>query len=148
MTLTYIKKPMRNRVNRIIRLQNRAIRIINFAPYQSPKDILYKQSNILKFSDNVKVLNFLFAYDTLKGTVPSCLNNIFTLQNNIHSYLTRASVQNQITLPRSHTDQYGIKSIKFQTASTWNKYVNQLKKEDKSKAFCKYSITRILFDKY
>ena len=87
----------------------------------------------------------------MKGTVPSCLNNIFTLQNNIHSYETRASVQNQITLPRSHTDQYGIKSIKFQTASTWNKYVNQLKEEDminKSKAFCKYSITKILFDKY
>ena len=138
-------------IKRIVRLQNRAIRIINFAQYQSPKDILYKQSKILKFSDNVKVLNFLFAYDTIKGTVPSCLNNIFTLQNNVHSYLTRTSVQNQITLPRSHTDQYGIESIKFQTARTWNNYVNKLAKDNvinKSKAFCKYSITKILFDKY
>ena len=138
-------------VNRIVKLQNRAVRIINFAQYQSPKDILYKESNSLKFSDNVKVLNLLFAYDSLKGTVPSCLKNIFTLQNSIHSYLTRASIQNQITLPRPQIEQFGVKSIEFQTASTWNKLVNELKNEDlinKSRAFCKHLFIKILLDKY
>ena len=119
--------------------------------YQSPTKILYKQSKILKFVDHIKLSNFLLVYDFIKGALPSCLNNIFTFQSNVHSYTTRVSVQNQVTLPRARTEQYGIKSIKYQSASSWNNYVNQLANVNminSSRAVCKHSITKILFDAY
>ena len=52
-------------VKRIQIIQNKAIRIINFSPFNSPTAILYRKSNILKFSDYVKLQNFLLVHDNL-----------------------------------------------------------------------------------
>ena len=153
--LTYCSQiwgqPKNQHVSRIIRLQNRALRIINFADYRSPKEILYRQTNILKFADNIQVSNFLFVHDCLNGNIPSCLENTFAKQNNIHSYMTKASIQNQVTLPRSRTEQYGIQSITFQSATTWNKYMQEFSNKNminKSKSFCKRILTKNLFENY
>ena len=43
---------------RIQRIQNKAIRIINFADYRDPVSPLYNKSNILKFSDHIKLKTF------------------------------------------------------------------------------------------
>ena len=65
-------------INRVIKLQDRAIRIINFARYCDSRNPLYLKSNILKFNDNLNLLNFLFVYDSLKCNLPSIFNkNIY-----------------------------------------------------------------------
>ena len=62
-------------VNRIIKLQDSAIRIINFAKSHDSRGQLYKNMKILKFSDNIYVSNFLFAHDNFKGCLPSIFGN-------------------------------------------------------------------------
>ena len=42
-------------IRRITKLQDKAIRIINFAHYREPTTKLYKNSNILKFKDNINI---------------------------------------------------------------------------------------------
>ena len=51
-------------VKRIIKLQDRAIRIINFSQYREPTSALYKKSEVLEFKDNITLNNYL--YDNLK----------------------------------------------------------------------------------
>ena len=49
------------------KLQNKALRIINFKPIRFSVNPLYNKSEILKFADSIKLSNFLFAHDNIKG---------------------------------------------------------------------------------
>ena len=71
---------------RIIRLQDRAIRVINFAHNYESRNPLYTKSKILKFADNIKLLNFLYVYDSIKGNLPSSLNHTFKAVPLVHTY--------------------------------------------------------------
>ena len=57
-------------VNRITKLQDRAIRVINFASYFASRNQLYKKSRILKFSDNIQLANFLLVYASFNHSLP------------------------------------------------------------------------------
>ena len=96
---------------RILILQNKALRIINFAPFRSPMNPLYKTNNILKIVDIVQLQNFLFAHDYFHNELPVTFNTIFIDVGNVHSYETRGSKKHQISLPRARTQAYGINSI-------------------------------------
>ena len=72
-----IRGQIQNRHNtRLIKLQNMAIRIIHFAPYQSSSTPLNNSSQILKLSDTIKLQSFL--YISLKGNLPNVLKDSFT----------------------------------------------------------------------
>ena len=49
-------------VNPIIKLQDRAIRVINFVSYFASRNQLYKKSRMLKLSDNIQLSNFLLVH--------------------------------------------------------------------------------------
>ena len=135
-------------INRLIKLQDKAVRTINFAHYQQSRNPLYEKSKILKFTDNIKTLNFLFVI--LKGNVPTALNCLNLVQN-VHTYNTRASHQQHISLPNVKTQIYGIKSIKFQSAQIWNTLAKKYSKIEfvtKTKAFCKRFLTKYFLESY
>ena len=113
-------------INRIIKLQDKAIRIINFAHYRESTTRLYKKSNILKFNDNIKLLNFMYVHQSMNGYLPSALNNNFIYLHNLHGYNTRSSSQFQVKLPKINTQVYGYKNITYQSATTWNYFVKKI----------------------
>ena len=138
-------------VNRITRLQDNAIRIIIFSKFHDSRGQLYKNKNILKFSDNVHLLNFLFAFDNYKGYLPSIFDNYFTYSNEQHNYPTRAANRNLILLPKKFTNVYGIKSITYQSAQSWNTILKEYLDNDlynKSKFFCKKFIYKHILNSY
>ena len=143
---------VRNRhISRIETLQNKAIRIINFAPYNGASNPLYKQSKILKFSDHIKLQNFLYVLDNINKKTPIVLQDSFQLVRNTHSYPTRGSYNNKVVIPKANTRIYGIGSIRFQSAQFWNYMVNQfsnLKLNLQSRAACKKKILNYLLEKY
>ena len=73
---------------RISTLQNKAVKIINFASYRHSANPLYEKSKILKFEDDVKIQNVLYVHDSLKGSLPSVHNNIFQPSKINHNYPT------------------------------------------------------------
>ena len=97
-------------IKRILILQNKALRIINFASFRSQLNPLYKMNNILKIADIVQLQTFLFAHDYCHNKLPVTFNDTFIDVDNVHSYETRGSKKHQISLPRART--YGINSIK------------------------------------
>ena len=78
-------------VKRVIKLQDKSIRIINFAEYREPTSNLYKKSKILKFTDNITLNNYMYVHDSLKGYLPSVLTNNFDCLHEIHNYNTHTS---------------------------------------------------------
>ena len=95
-----------------MKVQNKALRIINFADF-IPSSPLYKSSNILKLKDHVTLNNFLYVHDSLTSNIPSSLRNIFSCINSRHEYPTRISQKMCVNLPISRTMNYGIFIVYF-----------------------------------
>ena len=129
-------------INCIIKLQDKALRILNFAHYRAPTSPLYKNSKILKFRDIITLNNFIFVHDSLKGNLPQILNNNFVYLQNLHDHNTRISSQYHVKLPKSNTLTYGINSITGQSARAWNYFQSKFDNLCyKSRRFCKNVIT-------
>ena len=77
-----------NKLDVIAKLQDRAIRIINFKQFREDPDPLYKDNEILKIQDFIKVQNILLVHDYLKNQLPSCIQDYFSTLDQIHPNLT------------------------------------------------------------
>ena len=107
------------------KLQNKALRIINFEHSRCSVNPLYNKCEVLKFSDSIKLLNFLFAHDNIKGNLPSSLYDSITLVDTRHLHNTRNSELNQLNVPTVRTLTSGINSIKSKSVNIWNE-INKL----------------------
>ena len=106
-------------------MQNKALRIINFENTRSSVNPLYNKCEILKFSDNIKLSNFLFAHDNIKGNLPTPLCDSITLVDTRHLYKTRHQDFKQLNVPTVRTKTSGINSIKSKSVNIWNE-INKL----------------------
>ena len=114
-----------NTLTKIQPLQDKALRVIHFKANNHDARDLYKNDEILKISDYIKMLNCLFVRDVLaKSTIPP-FQNYFNKSENLHHHNTRQAKQNSVILTQRSTDFYGIKSLQHHSALAWNK----LKKE-------------------
>ena len=131
-------------------LQNKATRIMLFQPPRTSASPLLKHLNILKFSDLVNLQNFLYAYDSLKSTLPIALRGKLHFLD--HNHETRLQGENaQLTRPRSNTVNYGTKSIKNKAIDVWNSIsLNhpQVKFLENSRPVCKSLVKKLLLSKY
>ena len=138
-------------IQRLGKLQNNAVRIINFANFRTSVTPLYLKSKILKLSDNIKLMNFLYIKDSINGNLSCVFNNTFQLSRNLHTYYTRGASQFKINLPKVKTEAYGIKSITYQSAHFCNYMINifpEKKLHQQSKAVCKKIVTNYLLQNY
>ena len=77
--------------NRLETLQNKAIKIISFASFWETSSPLYKESIILKLSDNIRLQHFLYVLDDIKNNLSPSLNKTYQLASTSHDYATRNS---------------------------------------------------------
>ena len=71
-------------IQRIVILQKKAIRIINFQPRNSHTSHLFKQSSILKLLDKICLENILFISKYLRNLSPSVFNTWFSFSVDQH----------------------------------------------------------------
>ena len=115
-------------IQMIQKLQNRAIRIINFREFNANPNPLYKNDNILKIQDFVKLQNCLLIHDYLTNSLPNCFDNYFHKLD--YMYLdvqTRNSNLGCIFSPIRNTIRYGINSITQKSISVWNSVTKTIK---------------------
>ena len=77
-----------NTVRRLIVLQKKALRIMNFKDQLFHSSPLFSSYNILKFGDKITVENILFISKSISRQVPSIFNDWFTFSRNLHRYET------------------------------------------------------------
>ena len=140
-----------NHVRRIESLQNKAIRIINFAPFNSECTKLYKDSKILKLMDHVKLQNFIFTSDSINKRLPSILNNKFQYISNLHTLNTRVAENYIFKIPRTRTYVYGTYSITIQCGHFWNEMISKFPEEQlylQNNKKCKKFLMKTFFNSY
>ena len=137
-------------VKRIMKLQDKSIRIINFAKYHEPTSKLYQTSNILKFEDQIKLSNYFHVHDSINRKLPPSLQDKFQYLHEIHTHKTKSSDQFCVKLPKTNTVNYGINSITGQAARSWNDLHLSMNKNLHilSRAVCKHEITKFMFETY
>ena len=134
---------------RVQNLQNKALKVINFAHSRESPLVSYKKSNIIRLSDHVKLQNFLFAHDSIYNILPKSLCNMYEFLSNKHSYSTRIACNNNISLPKARTKFHGINSTIFQAASKWNFFNNRYKHLNTfCRSNCKNIIIKYFLDSY
>ena len=79
-------------------IQNKVVRKITGADYDTPISDVYKSLNILKITDlyNSKIMSIMWDYD--HNTLPQSLNEFFLPTNEEHHYATRANIAGLIQL--------------------------------------------------
>ena len=140
--------------NRIVKslqkLQNRAIRFMNFQPFRASAIPLFKSSSILTLADFVKLQNFLYAHDSLKQNLPqSLIDERFVIVNT--GLNTRCERLNHLHTIATETILYGTRSIMSQSIEAWNSVNDDLhdeKLQNKSKAVAKHKVFDLLLSKY
>ena len=75
--------------DRIIKLQKRAIRLINLTSYNAHTEPLLKKLNLLKVTDILQLKALTFYYKYKKNQLPKYFENFFTVVPDTHSYDTR-----------------------------------------------------------
>ena len=138
-------------IRRISKLNDKAIRIMNFAKYNEDPSKHYKNLNILKFQDIIKLNNYLYVHDHFNSNLPISLLNNFKYIHSAHNHNTKISSANCVELPKSNTLQYGIHSVFGQSIRHWNRFQVILKDSTlhaQSKYSCKVLITKHLISLY
>ena len=118
-------------VQKIIKLQKKALRIISFSEFRAHTSPLFKEHKILKFQDHIELENCLLIHDFLKNKLPQSFNNYFQTTKTLYNRVsTRNSKIGSIFVPYVKSTKYGLNSIKLKAILSWNKFAKQFKNKD------------------
>ena len=109
-------------INAIQVLQNKCLRIMTFAPYNSNVDQSFIDLKMLKVKDVIKLQQLKVVYDFQDKTLPDDLMDLFRLSSNIHTtnQTLNSALNNLIHIPKIKTVSYGSHSIRYHCAKLWN----------------------------
>ena len=119
-------------IKEIEKLQQKALRIINFKSRHDEVTHLFENSNIMRFKDMMTLSNCLFVFDHIKELLPQTFNDYFKTAKKQHNYNTRGSRNQHIIKPVVRTTQYGLNSVIYKSATSWNLLVNQININDET----------------
>ena len=99
----------------MVKLQNKAIRIIDFLPFNSSNiNKTYNDLKILKLPDSISLQNSLYVKDCFEKEIPNPFIKYFQKSWSQHSYIERATHLKTAFVPKVNTDIYGKKFVKYQ----------------------------------
>ena len=113
-------------MDKIRKLQNKALRIMHFKNNRDPVLPLFQQSGILPIDKQLILKNCLFAFDQQKKNLPTFFDSFCKREKQRHSYLTRYS-KYKLEISLTKTITYGSNNIKNTIAKQWNNTISELK---------------------
>ena len=112
-------------LNKIRNLQKKVIRTISYAGYKDHSGPLFKQHNILKFDDIIKIQLACLMWDFDHGNLPNCFNTYFLHISEIHNYHTRnANAGNLSENVAVNTHVHGFSMFKYRGPKILNSIKN------------------------
>ena len=102
----------------LIKLQEKALQIINFKNFNENVNPLFKENQILKVSNFIAYKNELSVRNYSKEK-SFLFNDMFTVLNTTHEYITRAESKNLLDTPNQST-LYGESSLSAKATSNWD----------------------------
>ena len=115
-------------IENIYKLQNRALRIINFKDFNTNANPLYAANNTIKLQDAIRIQNCLFVHDYLNNCLPDCFQDYYFRLNYLYfNVQTRNSNLGCLFSPSKNTTRYGLNSITQKSISSWNFFSREMK---------------------
>ena len=112
-----------SRLNKLVVLQKKAIRIIGKAEYLAHADLLFKQFWLLQINDIGQQQISVFVYKFIRKELPPNFANFFFPTADIHSHFTRHSSGFHISYARTNVRQ---KSLEIIGPHIWNKFPSDI----------------------
>ena len=141
-----------NTVNRLIVLQKRTLRIMNFKDQLFPWSPLFSENNILKFNEKITLEIILFVNKSINRQMPPIFYDWFTFSEDLRRYETCWSVTDHLSIPTFRTQKYGRFSIRASTIYLWNSMQNLIIKNLSLKISTSkkinYFLTKHFIEKY
>ena len=100
-------------------LQKQCIRIINSADFNSHTNELFDKNQLLKLDDIIKAEQLKLVFNFKDNKLPKDLQNLFQLNSEIHSHITRNAKNEGIHVPQINTSSYSNKSIMYSAPVHW-----------------------------
>ena len=116
-----------NVINRLVIIQKKALRIMNYQPRNSHTSPLFRKAAVLKFKDKINLENILFISKSINNLLPSLFNNWFVFSSDTHKYNTSWSSDDKLQKYSYRTNTYGKNSIIISVIESWNNSQNNLK---------------------
>ena len=113
---------------KIEKLQENAIRIINFLPLNPPVEKQIYEMNILKLKAFIMLQNILFVRDCLSENVPGSFSDKFHPSKVPLNHTKRSSSTYQLKVNNFKTERYGRKLIVNKCTLDWNNLQKILKR--------------------
>ena len=114
-------------VQRLQKLQEKAVCLINFETNTNVVGQLLKDSNALKLTDFIKYKYALSIRNSLRKENIPIFNEFYTLFNQNHVCNTRGSTNQMLIVPQIQTTHYGEHSFKSRSINAGNLYQRNLK---------------------
>ena len=131
------------RVDKIVKLQKRAIRVICNKPYRYHTEPLFKAENILNIHDLYKIQIALFVYDIKNNNIPLSFNNFLNSE-----FVCRYNTRHQHLLHQERPrTKFSSKLPRHMFVSVWNNLISNIKPYT-SKSNLKTLLTKYLLNLY
>ena len=92
----------KNYLERIKKIQKRAIRVITFSEYRAHTSPLFKKLKILNIKDLIQLKTASLLWDLNKETLPASLTTYFTRANLTHGLNTRFAAQGNYKIHKNY----------------------------------------------
>ena len=115
-------------IQKLQRLQNKAIRIISNASRKNSVTPLSKKYGVLKLADLFNYEMAKIMYQFSKQTLPSHLNCLFAPLSTVHERCTRSKTKQNLYIPKFSTSRCQ-NSFKYQGSKIWNSVTTDLKQQ-------------------
>ena len=107
-------------IKRLIILQKRVLRIINFKPRNCHTSLLFKEKTILKLIYKLQLENILFVNKCINNLLPPIFNELLTSFSAQHIYQTSSLTKEKLFKPPFKTMSYCKKSVISSSIQSWN----------------------------
>ena len=137
-------------IDNIQKLQDRAMRTIDFKSKYTNPDPIYTANHILKFRDFIKMQNCVLTHEFLNNNLPECFNNHYFKLHSLYFTQTRNSSLGCLFQSSKRTTRYGLNSLSHKSISTWNTITKNLKIDLSSLSLYKLKnkLTEIFLNNY
>ena len=133
-------------VNKILRIQKRAIRLITFSDYKCNTSRLFRELSILKINDHILLCRYEFVHDWIHSRLPKTFDNIFVKKPPTIYNIRRN--HSKVTVPTRRLETWGTNSLRYQGSLLHNSLVDLGLHNIQSKRIVKNKIKSMLLSYY
>lgn len=123
-------------INRLLKLQKRAARIILRADFMTPSQLMFRELNWLPFPKRIEYHTCIMMYKVQKDLAPEYLGDLFTKTYALHGRNLRSVDNDLLRIPFSRTSYYE-NSFAINGAKQWNSLPLDLRQSSTLNSFKK-----------